>query len=222
MTRTFAAAFFALLKRSMRSLTISGLLALAACSFTHPVHGVEDNGVQFLGTATGYLNGDGDIQMTTDDGRNCTGTYHWTGSSEAANANGTFQCDGGVTGTFASEGTAASSTGFGRTSDGHKFKFYTGQVAEDGTTTAHSAAATALAIIGDGMGSLANSYKASADAYGNAAAASTPVYNPPPASLPTNIDFGGTVPNTVPPSPAQRLLDCGQTGTCAGAFDPNR
>src|SRR5271169_6571513 len=130
----------------MRSLTISGLLALAACSFTHPVHGVEDNGVQFLGTATGYLNGDGDIQMTTDDGRNCTGTYHWTGSSEAANANGTFQCDGGVTGTFASEGTAASSTGFGRTSDGHKFKFYTGQAArmaepqrQDGTKEASSA-----------------------------------------------------------------------------------
>ena len=113
-----------------RSIILLSLLALTACSVTHPVHGVQDNGVQFLGSATGYLNGDGEIDMTMDDGRQCTGTYHWTGTSAAANANGTFHCDNGITGSFASEGSAASSSGFGRTSDGHKFKFYTGQTAQ--------------------------------------------------------------------------------------------
>lgn len=57
----------------------------------------------------------------------------------------------------------------------------------------------------------------------NNAANFNPSYNSTPSqNLQTNIDFGGTVANTARPPVGQTFYDCGQTGTCAGAFGTGR
>jgi hypothetical protein len=87
-------------------------LSLAACSMTLPVQGsIEDGSETFSGSATGYMDGGGNLALTSNKGLTCTGTFVYVTRRNGA---GTFNCSNGQSGPFEFVSTGARGTGTGR------------------------------------------------------------------------------------------------------------
>lgn len=95
-----------------RMISAAALVALAGCSMTLRVQGqVGQAGETFTGTATGYLDGAGDLTIVTSKGATCTGAFVYETARRGA---GTFTCNDGRTGPFEFVSTGSRGTGTGR------------------------------------------------------------------------------------------------------------
>jgi hypothetical protein len=66
-------------------------IALSACSLTLPVDGeFQDGTTRFLGEATGYMDGSGNLDITTPDGVKCSGTFQY--ANARVTGQGGFNC----------------------------------------------------------------------------------------------------------------------------------
>ena len=87
-------------------------LSAAACSMTLPVAGtMEDGSETFTGSATGYMDGGGNLTITSNKGLSCTGTFVYITNR---NGKGTFNCTNGQSGPFEFVSTGNRGTGTGR------------------------------------------------------------------------------------------------------------
>lgn len=100
-------------ERELKTMTLAAaLIALAGCSMTLPVRGqVGQAGETFAGTATGYMDGAGDLTVTTSKATTCTGAFVYETARRGA---GTFTCSDGRTGPFEFVSTGSRGTGTGR------------------------------------------------------------------------------------------------------------
>ncbi len=86
-------------------------LVLSGCSMTLAVQGQASDGSEtFTGTATGYADGGGNLEITSSRGRRCTGTFVYV---TARNGQGTFTCSDGSSGPFEFVSTGTRGTGTG-------------------------------------------------------------------------------------------------------------
>lgn len=91
-----------------------------ACSMTIPVRGqMQKTDETFTGTATGYIDGGGDLTIVSTNGAKCTGNFVYVTSR---NGEGVFKCDDGRSGPFQFVSTGTRGTGFGDL-DGQRFTF---------------------------------------------------------------------------------------------------
>jgi hypothetical protein len=96
------------------------VVASAACSMTLPVRGqVQNSAETFTGTATGHLNGGGNLQIVSSKGAVCDGNFVYVTHRQGE---GVFNCDDGRSGPFAFVSTGTSGTGHG-TLDNQRFIF---------------------------------------------------------------------------------------------------
>jgi hypothetical protein len=94
--------------------------AFSGCTMTLPVRGqVQNSAETFTGTATGHLNGGGNLQMVSSKGAVCNGNFVYVTHRQGE---GVFNCDDGRSGPFAFVSTGTSGTGHG-TLDNQKFIF---------------------------------------------------------------------------------------------------
>lgn len=103
-----------------RSAIVTSVLFMSACSMTLPVKGrMTDGSESFTGTATGYMDGGGNLKIVSNRGRTCTGDFVYV---TGKNGEGVFTCDDGNSGpfTFVSTGTRGTGTG---TIGGQDFTF---------------------------------------------------------------------------------------------------
>lgn len=109
----------------MRSLVlITAALLLGGCSLTLPVQGLMQNGQErFTGTATGHMDGGGNLTVTTTSGATCRGTFVYVTSREGA---GSFECSDGRSGPFEFVSTGSRGTGKGELG-GESFTFTFGR-----------------------------------------------------------------------------------------------
>ena len=97
---------------SLLFLSTAGAILFSGCSMTLPVRGQFASGSQtFSGTATGYLDGSGTMQVTATDGTTCTGNFVYVTDRQGE---GTFVCSDGRSGPFRFVSTGSSGTGTGR------------------------------------------------------------------------------------------------------------
>ena len=92
-------------------LCAAGAMMLTGCSMTLPVQGATESGDEtFTGSATGYSDGAGTLELKSSRGLTCKGTFVYTNGREGA---GTFTCSNGQSGpfTFVSSGTRGTGTG---------------------------------------------------------------------------------------------------------------
>jgi hypothetical protein len=96
----------------MKRLRITLLsVALSGCSLTLPVSGLVQNSSEtFTGTATGYMGGAGQLEITSSNGATCKGTFVYVTPRQGA---GTFRCSDGRSGPFNFVSTGAAGTGQG-------------------------------------------------------------------------------------------------------------
>lgn len=95
----------------MTALTIACAFALTGCSMTLPVQGQMETGEEtFIGTATGYLDRSGVLEVTSNKGLKCSGDFVYVTSREGR---GVFRCSDGRSGPFefVSTGTRGNGTG---------------------------------------------------------------------------------------------------------------
>jgi hypothetical protein len=86
-------------------------LLVSACSLTLPVHGsVQNSGETFTGTATGYMDGAGDLRIVSSNGPVCDGNFVYVTSRQGE---GVFTCSDGRTGPFQFVSTGKRGTGYG-------------------------------------------------------------------------------------------------------------
>lgn len=84
---------------------------LSGCSMTLPVKGnMQDSPETFTGTATGYMDGGGDLTIVTTTGVRCTGNFVYV---TRRNGEGVLKCDDGRSGPFEFVSTGRRGTGFG-------------------------------------------------------------------------------------------------------------
>jgi hypothetical protein len=102
-----------------------GALLLAGCTtLTLPVQGqVEGLGEQLSGTATGHMDGAGELQLTSSTGSQCQGNFVYVTPREGS---GTLTCSDGRTGPFDFASTGSRGTGQGKL-DGVPFVFTFGR-----------------------------------------------------------------------------------------------
>lgn len=84
---------------------------LAGCSMTLPVQGQLANGEEtFSGSATGYSDGAGTLEIKSNKGTSCKGTFVYVTRRDGK---GTFNCSNGQSGPFefVSSGTRGTGTG---------------------------------------------------------------------------------------------------------------
>lgn len=94
--------------------------AMTGCSMTLPVRGqIQNSDETFSGTATGYLNGGGNLVVTSSKGASCTGDFVYV---TRRNGEGVFNCNDGRTGPFQFVSTGTSGTGYGDLG-GQRFTF---------------------------------------------------------------------------------------------------
>ena len=97
-------------------------IALSACSMTLPVDGeFQDDTTRFLGEATGYMDGSGNLDITTPDGVKCSGTFQY--ANARVTGQGGFNCTDGRTGDFFFTSNGTQGKGFGKTDRGELFRF---------------------------------------------------------------------------------------------------
>lgn len=88
------------------------VLSLGACSMTLPVQGsIEDGSETFTGQATGYMDGGGNLTITSNKGLTCSGTFVYVTRRDGR---GTFNCSNGQSGPFEFVSTGTRGTGTGR------------------------------------------------------------------------------------------------------------
>lgn len=93
---------------------------LQACSITLPVQGRVQNSTEtFTGTATGYLDRSGLLQITSTTGTVCKGDFVYTSGRRGE---GVFNCDDGRSGPFQFVSTGMRGTGYGDLG-GQRFTF---------------------------------------------------------------------------------------------------
>jgi hypothetical protein len=96
----------------------------AGCSLTLPVSAqLEGSDETFSGTATGYMDGAGDLSLKSDKGRTCVGDFVYVTRRQGE---GTFRCSDRSTGPFTFASTGNRGTGSG-TLDGKRITFSFGQ-----------------------------------------------------------------------------------------------
>jgi hypothetical protein len=96
------------------------LISLAGCSLTLPVKGSFENTTEkFTGSATGYMDGAGDLTLASSNGRTCAGTFVYVNSRQGE---GTAECSDGATGPFSFVSTGRRGTGSG-TLRGERYTF---------------------------------------------------------------------------------------------------
>lgn len=99
-----------ILRLAVGAMVILG--ALSGCSMTLPVTGsMEDGSETFTGSATGYMDGGGNLTITSNKGQTCSGTFVYVTRREGE---GTFKCGDGTTGPFTFVSTGTRGTGKGR------------------------------------------------------------------------------------------------------------
>lgn len=87
-------------------------ICLGGCSVTSGVQGASDDGHEtFTGSATGYMDGSGVLQIHTSEGRTCTGNFVYINGRQGQ---GTFACSDGQGGPFSFVSTGTHGTGTGR------------------------------------------------------------------------------------------------------------
>ncbi len=95
-------------------------VALTGCSLTLPVTGsVQSTGESFSGTATGRMDGAGELTITSNRGAVCKGRFVYVSSREGS---GTFNCSDGRSGPFTFVSTGRRGTGTGSL-NGQQFIF---------------------------------------------------------------------------------------------------
>ena len=93
---------------------------LAGCTMTLPVRGsVQNSSEQFTGTATGYMDGGGDLTIVSNGGATCEGSFVYVNSRQGE---GVFNCSDGRSGPFRFVSTGTRGTGHG-TLGGQAFTF---------------------------------------------------------------------------------------------------
>jgi hypothetical protein len=90
---------------------LAGSVILGGCSMTLPVQGMVQNSDEtFTGTATGYLDGGGDLHIVSNKGAACDGSFtyvtHRTGE-------GVFHCSDGRSGPFQFVSSGTRGSGYG-------------------------------------------------------------------------------------------------------------
>jgi hypothetical protein len=87
------------------------LLQLGGCSVSTSVKGqVIDQTETFAGTATGYFNGRGTLEMVSSAGLTCSGTFKYL---DANRGHGFFTCQDGRDGPFEFTSSGTSGVGYG-------------------------------------------------------------------------------------------------------------
>jgi hypothetical protein len=105
-------------RRVVLSCVVASLVS--ACSMTLPVQGVVDGGAETMtGTATGYTNGAGTLEVKTSKGTTCKGNFVYVTPRQGS---GVFNCDDGRSGPFQFVSTGTQGTGTG-TFGGKSFTF---------------------------------------------------------------------------------------------------
>ena len=98
--------------------------ALCACSVTLPVRGqFETASEAFTGTATGRMDGAGELKVVGDRGSVCSGNFVYVTSREGQ---GTLTCQDGRSGPFEFVSTGMRGTGHGQLA-GQRFTFTFGK-----------------------------------------------------------------------------------------------
>lgn len=107
------------------------LISNSACSITVPVAGkTSDDSTLYAGTATGYLDRTGTLQMINPKGDKCEGDFVYTAHRAGK---GSLRCSNGRRANFEFIGTSATSGyGSGKTADGVTVSFYFGMPASVG------------------------------------------------------------------------------------------
>ncbi len=105
-------------------IVLAFILTISGCSITLPVTGqIQNSNETFTGTATGYLDGGGDLTIFSNKGSSCTGNFVYV---SRRNGEGIFTCDDGRTGPFQFVSTGTRGTGYGDLG-GQRFTFTFGQ-----------------------------------------------------------------------------------------------
>jgi hypothetical protein len=95
-------------------------LFVLGCSMTLALRGqVQNSNETFSGTATGYMNGSGDLQVVSSKGSVCEGNFVYVTRREGE---GVFHCNDGRSGPFRFVSTGMNGTGHG-TLGGENFTF---------------------------------------------------------------------------------------------------
>ena len=93
------------------SFVMGSAVLLASCSMTLPVRGnVMNSSETFTGTATGYMDGGGNLTIVTTKGATCKGNFVYVSRRDGE---GVFTCDDGRTGPFSFVSTGTRGTGKG-------------------------------------------------------------------------------------------------------------
>lgn len=101
------------------------VICLSACSMTLPVRGqVQGSDEIFTGTATGRMDGGGELTIVSNNGATCKGAFVYT---TRRNGEGIFTCDDGRTGPFQFVSTGTRGTGYGDLG-GQRFTFSFGKI----------------------------------------------------------------------------------------------
>lgn len=89
--------------------------ALSGCTtLTLPVAAsMQNSAEQFAGTATGHMNGAGDLELTSTSGEKCSGRFVYINGRQGS---GTITCAGGRNGAFDFVSTGSRGTGQGQIS----------------------------------------------------------------------------------------------------------
>lgn len=91
------------------TIAIALSLSLAGCSMTLPVRGTSETGDEtFTGTATGYMDGSGSLQVTSSRGTQCAGDFVYVTRRQGQ---GVFTCSDGRSGPFEFVSTGTRGTG---------------------------------------------------------------------------------------------------------------
>lgn len=99
-------------------------LGLSGC-LTLPVKGeYREAGEKFLGSATGYMNGEGDISIISENGAKCEGNFRYI--NRGVNGDGGFTCSDGRMGDFFFTSNGHEGEGFGKDNEGKLFRFHFG------------------------------------------------------------------------------------------------
>jgi hypothetical protein len=86
-------------------------VSASGCSMTLPVKGqVQNTDETFTGTATGYMDGGGNLKIVSNKGAVCSGNFVYVSRRDGE---GVFSCDDGRSGPFRFVSTGTRGTGFG-------------------------------------------------------------------------------------------------------------
>lgn len=90
---------------------LATLTPLAGCSMTLAVQGqVQNTAETFTGSATGYMDRSGNLQIQSNNAASCTGNFVYATSREGE---GVFTCSDGRSGPFHFVSTGSRGTGYG-------------------------------------------------------------------------------------------------------------